>query len=100
MQVKESKEGDAIKLSVEGNVDTVTSPELQKAVLTAFQKSKDVILDIEKVPYMSSAGLRALLMGQKTAKSKGGSMKVTHVHPLVMQVFEMSGFATMLTIVD
>ena len=98
MQVTENKEGDAIRLVVEGNVDTVTAPELQKSVLTAFQKTKHVVLDIASVPYMSSAGLRALLIGHKTATSKGGSMKIIHVHDTVMQVFKMSGFATILTI--
>ena len=98
MQVTENKEGDVICLAVEGNVDTVTAPELQKNVLTAFQKSKHVVIDIEKVPYMSSAGLRVFLIGQKTATSKGGSMKVCHVSDTVMQVLKMSGFAQILTI--
>ena len=98
MQVTENKEGDVICLAVEGNVDTVTAPELQKNVLTAFQKSKHVVIDIEKVPYMSSAGLRVFLIGQKTATSKGGSMKVRHVSDTVMQVLKMSGFAQILTI--
>ncbi len=98
MNIIETKENDAIKLEVEGQVDTVTAPELQQTILTSFQKSGNVILDIEKVAYMSSAGLRALLLGQKTAKSKGGSLKVRNVHPTVMQVFEMSGFASILDI--
>ena len=87
-----------IRLVVEGNVDTVTAPDLQKNVLTAFQKSKHVVLDIAKVAYMSSAGLRALLIGQKTATSKGGSMNLLNVPDAVMQVLKMSGFAQILTI--
>ena len=50
------------------------------------------------VPYISSAGLRALLIGQKTAASKGGSMKLTNVSDVVMNIFEMSGFSKILKI--
>ena len=48
--------------------------------------------------YISSAGLRALLIGQKTATSKGGSMKVTNVSDVVMNILELSGFAKILKI--
>ena len=68
-----------MRLMVDGRVDTNTSPQLQQAILNAFQKQKDVVVDFLNVPYISSAGLRALLIGQKTAASKGGSMKLTNV---------------------
>ncbi len=99
MQIIESKNENDLVLAVSGQVDTVTAPELQTAILTAFQKSKDVVIDMKDVAYMSSAGLRALLIGQKTAASKGGSMKLTGVQDAVMQVFNMSGFAKVLNIV-
>ena len=98
MQVTEIKSSDAIQLNVEGKVDTTTAPQLQQAILTAFQKTKNVILNLEAVAYMSSAGLRALLLGTKTAASKGGSMKLIHVQDSVMQVFEVTGFKSILTI--
>ena len=53
-----------IRLIVDGRVDTNTSPQLQQAILSAFQKSKDIVVDFLNVPYISSAGLRALLIGQ------------------------------------
>jgi len=87
-----------VRLIVEGRVDTNTSPQLQQAILSAFQKSKDVVVDFLNVPYVSSAGLRALLIGQKTATSKGGSMKVTNVSDAVMNILELSGFAKILKI--
>lgn len=87
-----------IRLLVEGRVDTNTSPQLQQAILNAFQKSKDVVVDFLNVPYISSAGLRALLIGQKTAASKGGSMKLTNVSEVVMNILEMSGFSKILKI--
>ncbi len=87
-----------MRLMVDGRVDTNTSPQLQQAILNAFQKQKDVVVDSLNVPYISSAGLRALLIGQKTAASKGGSMKLTNVSDVVMNVLEMSGFSKILVI--
>ncbi|MBO5092798.1 MAG: STAS domain-containing protein [Lachnospiraceae bacterium] len=87
-----------MRLIVDGRVDTNTSPQLQQAVLSAFQKKKDVVVDFLNVPYISSAGLRALLIGQKTAASKGGSMKLTNVSEIVMNILDMSGFSKILQI--
>ncbi len=98
MNITEKKNEGQIVLEISGQVDTVTSPELQKSILTSFQKVKDIVIDMSAVPYMSSAGLRALLIGQKTAASKGGSMVLTGVTDTVMQVFEMSGFSKVLNI--
>jgi anti-anti-sigma factor len=63
MEITEKKNEGQIILEVSGSVDTVTSPELQSSILTSFQKSKELVLDMSGVPYMSSAGLRALLIG-------------------------------------
>lgn len=87
-----------IRLMVEGRVDTNTSPQLQQAILNSFQKNKNIVVDFLNVAYISSAGLRALLIGQKTAASKGGSMKLTNVNNTVKSVLDMSGFSKILTI--
>ncbi len=87
-----------VRLIVEGRVDTNTSPQLQQAILNAFQKNKNVVLDFLNVPYISSAGLRALLIGQKTASSKGGSMKLTNVCETVMEILNVTGFSKMLKV--
>lgn len=79
-------------------MDTNTSPQLQEMLLKAFQKGSRVILDFEQVEYVSSAGLRALLIGQKTANSKKGSMKLIHVQEAVQEVLNLSGFSAILTI--
>lgn len=98
MIITETKMEDQIQLLVEGRVDTNTSPQLQESILKAFQKSKKVILDVEKVEYVSSAGLRALLIGQKTANSKQGIFKIIHVQETVLSVLQISGFTSVLTI--
>ena len=85
MTIAETRREGMVQLDVEGRVDTNTSPELQKRIL-------------EAVDYISSSGLRALLIGQKTASSKGGSMKLMHVRDSVRKVFDMTGFSQMLTI--
>jgi len=99
MNVIETDCGNYIRLLVEGRVDTNTSPALQQAILSAFQKKKDIVVDFLNVPAISSAGLRALLIGQKTANSKGGTLKLTNVSGLVKNVLDMSGFSSILTIV-
>ena len=98
MTITKQQNGDVVTLLVDGRVDTNTSPELQKAILEAFQGAKTLILDLEKVVYVSSAGLRALLIGQKTASSKGASMELQHVVPAVKAVLDSVGFSKILTL--
>ena len=89
---------DYVRLMVEGRVDVTTSPQLQSRILAIFQKKNNLVLDFLNVEYVSSAALRALLIGQKTAVSKGGSMKLVNVGDTVMKVFEMSGFSKILNV--
>lgn len=98
MTITENLNGDIITLYIEGRVDASTSPELQNKILISFQKVKNLVLDFEKCEYLSSAGLRALLIGQKTAQSKGGSMKLVKVPAVLMSVLELSGFSNILKI--
>ncbi len=87
-----------ITLSVEGRVDATTSAQLQSSILIAFQKVKNLTLDFAQCEYVSSAGLRALLIGQKTAQSKGGQMKLINVSESFMSVLKLSGFDSIITI--
>ena len=98
MNISETRSGDVIQIKIDGRVDTTTSPQLQNAILQAFQKGNKLVLDFSGVEYVSSAGLRALLIGQKTANSKGGSMTLVNVADAVLQVFKMSGFSGILHI--
>ncbi len=99
MTITETKGEGVLQLSVEGNVDTNTAPQLQAKILQSFQKSKNLVLEMSKCPYMSSAGLRALLLGQKTAMSKGGKMTLVGVRKEVMDIFKMTKFDSVLNIV-
>lgn len=98
MTITKTQDGSTVTLQVEGRVDTNTSPELQKAVLESFQMAKNLVLDMKKVAYISSAGLRVLLIGQKTASSKGGTMEVRNVTDPVREVLDCVGFSQILTL--
>lgn len=98
MQITETRDNDVITIAIEGRVDTNTSPQVQEAILKSFQKVNQVVLDFAQCTYVSSAGLRALLIGQKTASSKKGTMKLIHVPEILMSVLQMSGFVNILTI--
>lgn len=98
MYITETRENDIITIAIEGRVDTNTSPQVQDAILKSFQKVNQVVLDFTQCSYVSSAGLRALLIGQKTAASKKGTMKLVHVPEILMNVLKMSGFVNILTI--
>ena len=98
MTITKANNGDTVVLTVEGRVDTNTSPVLQKAILEAFQSVRNLTLDLGKVQYVSSAGLRALLIGQKTATSKGGSMELINVSEMVLSILDTVGFTDILTL--
>ena len=98
MTLTENVKGNEVELSVEGRVDATTAPQLQNGILTAFQKGENVVLDCQALEYISSAGLRALLLGQKTSKSKGGSFTLIHVGQEIQEILEVTGFDDILTI--
>jgi anti-anti-sigma factor len=64
-----------------------------------FDNTKHVELDFAELVYVSSAGLRVLLMGEKTSKTKGAKMTIANVSADIMEVFDMTGFADILTII-
>ena len=87
-----------LTLSVDGRIDANSSSQLQSAILSAFQKSVHIVIDFTKVSYISSIGLRALLIGQKTANSKRALMELRNVSPPVLKILESVGFTDILTI--
>ena len=98
MSIKTIQDNSTVTLAIEGRVDTNTSPQLQDALINAFQNAQTVIVDFSSVAYISSAGLRALLVGQKTASSKGVTMELSNVSSTVYSILESVGFAQILTI--
>ena len=95
IEIKRNAEETTIKLV--GRLDTTTAPALDKTINEDIAGTKNLVLDIKELEYISSAGLRVLLGAQKKMQ-KIGSMKVTNVREEVMEVFEMTGFADILVI--
>ncbi len=94
-----TKNLDDTKLTVylEGRLDTTTAPQLEESMKENISDVSELIMDFEKLEYISSAGLRVLLSCQKIM-SKQGSMKVVHVSDLIKEIFEVTGFIDILTI--
>ncbi|MBQ9251123.1 MAG: STAS domain-containing protein [Clostridia bacterium] len=97
MTINKTQNGNALTIALEGRLDTVTSPELEKEVKDSLEAAETLTLDFSKLEYISSAGLRVLLSAHKTMSKKGG-MKITNVNEIVKEVFEVTGFADILTI--
>ena len=95
IDIKRNAEETVIELV--GRLDTTTAPALDKTVNEDIADTKNLVLNMKRLEYISSAGLRVLLSAQKKMQ-KIGSMKVTNVREEVMEVFEMTGFADILTI--
>jgi len=99
MTINKTQDGEKLILGLEGRLDTTTASQLQAELLPAFDAAKEIKLDFSKIEYVSSAGLRVLLMGEKAARAKEASMIVCGVSPEVMEVFQMTGFANFLKII-
>jgi len=98
MEIVKTGTADKITFALSGRLDTAASPAFQETLIPAFDEAKEITLDFSGLAYVSSAGLRVLLMGEKTAKSKGASLIIVNVSEEIMEVFEMTGFSDILTI--
>ena len=97
MNINMQKNDAALTVGLEGRLDTTTAPELETALNGALDGIKGLTIDLEKLEYISSAGLRVLLSAQKQM-NKQGEMKVTNASETIMEIFEVTGFSDILTI--
>ena len=95
IEIKKNEQNTTIEIV--GRLDTTTAPSLEKTINEDIVGTKNLILDFKGLEYISSAGLRVLLAAQKKMQQIG-SMKVVNVVESVMEVFEITGFADILTI--
>lgn len=97
MNIVKNLDGDKLTVALEGRLDTTTAPEFEAALKEDLPSAQSVVLDFEKLEYISSAGLRVLLTAQKEMGKKGG-MVIKNVCPEILEVFEITGFADILTV--
>ncbi len=98
MEISENLKDKTCVLALEGRLDTTTAPDLEKKIDEVLAKGvNDLTLNFRGLEYISSAGLRVLLHGQKELNNKG-TMVITNVKDELMEVFEMTGFVDILTI--
>ena len=97
MTIEIKRTNELITMMLVGRLDTTTAPALDKTLNENIEDNASLVLDLKGLEYISSAGLRVLLGAQKRI-GKMGSMKLINVAEAVMEVFEMTGFADILTI--
>ena len=95
MKIISNKNNDCMEVALEGRLDTTTAPELDSFLGASYGDIKALAIDCKKLEYISSAGLRVLLTAHKRMN---GDLKLTNVCELVMEVFELTGFADILVI--
>lgn len=97
MTINKISEGEKLTLAISGRLDTNSSPMLETELRQSVNGVTELVFDFSKVEYISSAGLRVLLAAQKVM-NRQGSMKLIGVSAEVIEVFEITGFADILTI--
>ena len=97
MTIEKKTEGNHLIIALEGRLDTMTAPELEAELSDSLAQAETLTLDLSKLDYISSAGLRVLLSAHKAMSGKGG-MKVKHCNEVVQEVFDVTGFADILNI--
>ena len=97
MTINKELDGSTLTIALEGRLDTTTAPELETEVKASLEGVKELEFDFENLVYISSAGLRVLLSAQKVM-NKQGSMKIKNVNDDIMEIFDVTGFADILTI--
>ena len=97
MTITKKQDGGAMTIALEGRLDTTTAPELESEIKSALDGVTALTFDLAKLDYISSAGLRVLLLAQKTM-NRQGQMKLIKASEIVREVFDVTGFSDILTI--
>lgn len=97
MEILKARDGETLKVNLVGRLDTTTSPELESNLMDDLEDVTELVLDFEKLDYVSSAGLRVLLVLQKKM-NKQGSMVIKNASESIIEVFDITGFIDILTV--
>jgi len=97
MNINKKQNGSELLIELDGSLDTTTAPELDKVIRDSLNGITSLIFDFKKVDYVSSAGLRVLLVAYKIM-TKQGNMVIRNVNQDIMDIFQITGFVDILTI--
>lgn len=97
MTITKNQNGSHLDMALEGRLDTTTAPQLEAELKQSMDGVTELELDFAGLEYLSSAGLRVLLSAQKVM-NRQGSMVIKNVNETIMEIFEVTGFADILTI--
>lgn len=98
MDIIKNINGEQTILVIKGRLDTTTAPELEVVLNEIVPNAKTLYFDFSELEYLSSAGLRLILSTQKSISANAGSLIIKNVNDTIMEVFEMTGFSSILTI--
>ena len=96
MDIIKNKVDKELTIALVGRLDTTTAPQLETEIKSSLDDVDSLVLDFEKLEYVSSAGLRVILMAQKLMGKKNG-MNLKNVSANIMEVFDITGFSDILT---
>ena len=97
LNIEKKIDGSKLVMELEGKIDTITAPEIEAEVKGGLDGIDELVFDFAKVDYISSAGLRVLLLAQKTMNEQG-KMIVKNCGKEVLEIFEVTGFIDILTV--
>ena len=97
LNINKKLEDKTLTVTLEGRLDTTTAPQLEAELKSDLADVTSLVMDFEKLEYISSAGLRVLLSAQKIM-NKHGEMKLIHVNDVINEIFEVTGFSDILNI--
>ena len=99
LNVEKKTENGALSLTLEGELDTLTSPKLEAELEPLLADASSVVLDFEKLSYISSAGLRVLLSAEQVMEEKGAEkVRIVNMNDTIRSIFELTGFDIILSL--
>ena len=97
MKIDQLKEGTTLTMKVSGRLDTMTAPQLENEITGHLDGITEFIMNFSDLEYISSAGLRVLLVTTKMMKGKGRFV-IRNINETVREIFEVTGFLDILTV--
>lgn len=99
MEIQKNKQGQALRIVLSGRLDNTTAPMLEESIQEDIHDIKELDFDLAGLEYISSAGLRVILYAQKIM-NKQGKMTISHPNSFIREIFDITGFSDILTLLD